>query len=155
MSKCEEIAARLLRHGDKEPPPEEAREIESHLASCPACRAELESLRGAAKAAGEVPAVREERWNALWSRIEEQAARQQAARRLWNAVWSGAAVTAAAAAVLVAAYVFGPVGGEVETAAAAPPGFEVVSIDVESPDYAVTVMAASGDEMPVIWLEKI
>ncbi|MCC6740724.1 MAG: zf-HC2 domain-containing protein, partial [Planctomycetia bacterium] len=55
---CIAIIERLGEHLDGALPEPEAAEVEGHLASCAACRAELEDLRRALAAVKAVPPVR-------------------------------------------------------------------------------------------------
>ena len=54
---CQVCCSQLTALTDFELPPEQAREIESHLASCSGCQAEYESLRFADNLIDQVPAA--------------------------------------------------------------------------------------------------
>ena len=54
---CQACSSQLTALMDFELPPEQAREIESHLASCPDCQAEYESLRFAGNLIEQLPAA--------------------------------------------------------------------------------------------------
>ncbi len=154
MSECQRIAEAIAASRG-EPSEQLERQIEAHLEKCPACAGEVESLRRALAEAGAPPEVDDARWEGLWRRVEERVLRRKSSRRLLRALWSGAAVTAAAAAVIVAAYVFTP-----ETQRQAPAvvtgEFQVVSLEMGSPDYDVTIMLARDDGAPpVIWLQRL
>lgn len=82
---------RLTAYIDGELPPEEMHEVEEHLAACPLCRDELETLRSFWTLVGEglstemegerpVPAL----WPAIVSRLE----RERTRRRSWITSWA-------------------------------------------------------------------
>ena len=54
---CREIRQQLSAYLDGELSPEESRSVRAHVASCPACRAELESLRRTIEAVKDLPPV--------------------------------------------------------------------------------------------------
>ena len=92
----------------------------------------------------------------MWRRIVSAALRPSTpvATSLWRAVWKGAAVTALAASILLAVYFLMQGNGAAGPPASTGDRFEVVSIEVEAPDYDVFVMAPEEGELPVIWLER-
>ncbi len=153
MSECERITKAVFE-SDGEPSRELARQLAAHVAVCETCAGKMENMRRAFASAEGPPEVSEERWEALWRRIEERARRQWSSRRLARAVWGGVTVTAAAAAVIVGAYVFTP-DTEQPGRATVTGEFQVVSLEVGSPDYDVVVMAARDDAPPVIWLQRL
>ncbi|MHC4714605.1 MAG: hypothetical protein ACYTAN_15270 [Planctomycetota bacterium] len=153
MSECERITKAVFE-SEGEPSRELARQLTAHVAVCPACAGNVEDMRRAFASAEGPPAVGDERWEALWRRIEERVRRHRSSRRLARALWGGVTVTAVAAAVIVAAYVFTP--ERVQGPRAMVTGeFQVVSLEVGSPDYDVVVMAARDDAPPVIWLHRL
>lgn len=157
MSNCEKYEQAMSAYADGELSSEESRALKEHLAGCADCRSKAQAWQQTSQALREVPAVTAQRWEALWERVEEKGRREATSWQMWKSVWRAAAVTAAAAAVLLAAHLFVPADwGAVERGGAGTSGdFEVVSIEVGSPDYDVFVMATKDDELPVIWLEEI
>ncbi len=163
MSDCKKFARAISAFVDGQLDDRQTRGLEAHLAGCPSCRAVLESWRAANEAARDVPAVDEKHWEEIWQRVEKRSAGAQtpttlrhsavAALSLWRAVWKGAAVTALAASILLAAYFLMRGDGAAGRPASTGGRFEVVSIEVEAPDYDVFVMAPEEGELPVIWLE--
>jgi len=153
MNDCEKIAE-MIMEAEGELEGESARLVESHFAACEKCRADLDELRSrAAGAATTAPDVAEERWARLWCRIEERTEEKRLPRRVRRSLFQGFALTAAAAAVLVAAYLFTPRRFADEVADMG--RFELVSFEVSSPEYDVAILASSEGEIPVIWLERL
>ena len=155
MSDCEQIAERIF-HSKAELSHEEAAELEGHCANCPECMAKLDDLEETARLVPPVPEIDDARWSGVWDSVE----RRSLAAPLWagirGVVLRAATVTAAAAAVLLAVYLVWPdkpvgVIGAGEVAST----FELVSLEVESPDYDVIVMTDAETDVPVIWLERI
>jgi len=153
MSDCRKISDIIMAaRGDIDQ--RQARFVESHLAACESCRCQLEELRKAARGAGgDVPHVAEERWEKLWRRVEDHMDERRISRQVWRSVFRGLAATAAAAAVLVAAYVFMP-SQRVEPIRTTGE-FQLVSFEINSPEYDVAILASSDQEIPVIWLERL
>lgn len=92
--------SQLHRYHDAELSPAELREVEAHLASCDACRALLDDLRGLSSwiVSTPIPAVETARLNAI-AQSAWHASSDRGVRRL--AGW----ITAAAAAVMVFALI--------------------------------------------------
>lgn len=155
MSDCEKIAERLQAYLDGEGTPDETAEVESHMAGCAECRALPAQWRRLSEGAREVPEVDEGRWEALWSRVEARTQSEEAKTGVWRSAGRGAAITALAASVLLAAYFFFGEPTAVEPVGAVGNTFRVVSIEVPSPDYSVYVTASGDDALPVIWLERM
>ncbi len=133
---------------------DQARMVESHFAACGTCRAAIEELAAAGRLFGDVPEVAEERWEGLWRRLQQHMDERGLPRGRWGPLVRGFAVTAAAAAILLAAYVFMPAPRQPEERRDAG-RFELVSFEVSSPEYDIAIMTTSGDEIPVIWLERL
>jgi hypothetical protein len=152
MSDCEKILAAASRDDVSE---ETAATIEAHVAECPRCAGELERLRETGRSAGEAPMPDEARWEGAWRRIEERGFEAPTKRCVRAAAWRGFAVTAAAAAVLVAAYIFAPETKVTGTMTAGSGVSELLSVEVPSPDYDLVIEVSEDDDVPVIWVEKI
>jgi anti-sigma factor RsiW len=153
MNECEKYAELASRYLDGELAGGEAAELERHLAGCAACRATLEEFRQADATAREISEPSGAEWAGVWERIEAQAERQVVVRIIQARIWKRAAWAAAAAALLLGIYVFAPRGGQLPATAGF--SFEVVSLEVDSPNYTPVMMPGNHDQLPVVWLERI
>ena len=155
MSDCEQIAERIF-HSKAELSSQEAAELEGHCAKCPECMAKLDDLEETARLVPPVPEIDDARWSGVWDNVEKRGLAAPLWAGIRGVVLRAVTVTAAAAAVLVAAYlVFPDKPAGIVDAPDAAGTFELVSLEVESPDYNVIVMTDAETDVPVIWLERI
>jgi len=152
MSGCEKYSELASAYLDRELEGGEPAELERHLAQCPACRALFEGFKETGRAAREIGQPGALEWDEVWNRIQARAERQSAVHIIQARIWKRAAWTAAAAALLIGIYVFGPHGAR--SVAEEGPSFEVVSLEVES-GYTPFLMTGDDDQLPVLWLERI
>ena len=96
--KCEDVETGLIAYAQELATPGERRTVESHLASCAACRARVEEFRGVAALLGEVPAM--EPSFAFDARVRQRIAAEP--QRGWLTWFAPQARLALSAAMLVA-----------------------------------------------------
>jgi anti-sigma factor RsiW len=130
--------------------------MKDHLAGCESCRKALSQWETLSKAAGDIGEPIPSQWDAVWGRVEKAALLHRAGVRLRREITRGVWLSAAAAAVLLAAFFWAPKKPVINptVAQAKPAPFEVVDIEV-SPDYTPTVMSGQDKDLPVIWLERM
>lgn len=148
MSDCEKMLPKISAHADRELAPDEAREVEGHLASCPGCANEASRWRRVEDAARKTPQPADAVWDAMWDRAAKKVPPHKAWTTMRRRMWEAVSISAAAAAILVGAYMFLPAQADGRAR------FEVVSIEIPSADYSATVIPAGEGELPVIWLER-
>jgi len=156
MSTCERMGPLVSAYIDGEISPQDAAEIERHLAQCAECSRMAADFRAAAEAAQGILEPGDETWDRVWSRIESQVSTPAARPSIIEVIWRRAFWVAAAAALAIAFYVLAPGGRQVRhTVAGRHADFEIVSIEVASADYTPVLMTTDGGDLPVIWVEKI
>ncbi len=154
MSQCNEFAEMISSHVDGVLSPEETRKLEDHLVTCSSCRATLDAFLAADAAARETVIPGEQVWTDMWDRIQSDLATRENRSILFARLWRGAAFAAAAAAILLTLYVFGP-QTRTPVDATSRPGFQVLSVEVGAPEYTAVVMNAADGQFPVVWIERI
>jgi anti-sigma factor RsiW len=102
MKNCEDISKGLIAYLDQRANPDERRDVEDHLAGCPACRTRAEEFRALWKVMEEVPAV--EPSFGFDARVRQRVAAEPS--RSWFAWFAPQARLALSAAMLVALTVF-------------------------------------------------
>lgn len=154
MKSCEEYGELISACIDGELEAGDASAVEKHLAECGDCRAMYEEFRANDAAARDLPTPDESSWGCVWFAIQRGLASAERSRqRILTGAVRGAMLTAAAAAILLVAYVLTP-GTAPVAPISYPAGFEVVSLEVASADYTPVVMVSDHGDIPVIWIEK-
>jgi anti-sigma factor RsiW len=102
MKNCKNISKGLLAYVDQRSNPAERRDVEEHLAGCPACRTRAEEFRALWKVMEEVPAV--EPSLGFDARVRQRVAAEPS--RGWFGWFAPQARLALSAAMLVALTVF-------------------------------------------------
>jgi anti-sigma factor RsiW len=148
--------------------PKKARRLGRHLASCPACRAELEELRAALDAArawaraDDAPAWDESSWTALTRRIRSEQAPRRFRARLGPLPIPSPALTAgvtAAALIAVLAFVFkgtdfrSPDGSAIRPVMTAAQGTPRAAATAPAPQDRLSVTLVSQETgLQVVWI---
>ena len=149
MSDCDKTSELLSAYVDRELDGDAIRRVEDHIAGCPECMRIVEAFRATDEAARHIDSPSDQAWKGVWNRIESGMSRQVARRVLFARAWRGALWAAAAALLVGALYVFIPRHEPAHW------GFEVVSIEVASAEYTPVVLAANGDTLPVVLIERM
>ena len=156
MDNCARHEEAISAMMDGELSAQQQQELTDHLAGCPACAEALEHWRKLSLAAGDIGEPIPSQWDSVWSKVEKAAVMRRASIRLRREVTRGVWVAAAAAAILLAAFIWAPkkpvLNPTVADAKEAP--FEVINLEVSS-DYTATVMSGQDKDLPVIWLERM
>jgi anti-sigma factor RsiW len=153
---CEELHPMLLDFVDGDMTPEDRAAVRTHLAECPACRAEIEELRAGARAvraAVEVAAPRQHYLTA--ARMEGLLAARRSSRRPVRLFTLHRLVAAAAIAVIVASVPF--LAGDFNrllNPPPAPPAEQVAQAPVQQWGAPV-ILAATGRERPMSLMRSV
>jgi len=137
-TECDRLEEMVSGYVDEQLSDEEARILESHLASCERCRDLVDDYRSVDELAekGAAPEIRQEEWDERWRAIAEAIPHTRPSKaprisRFWPLVWVAAA--AGVALILWAFHSFGP--GDVQPTGIAwksERAFSVESIDTRS-----------------------
>ncbi|MEW6684240.1 MAG: zf-HC2 domain-containing protein [Nitrospirota bacterium] len=135
---CDAIQERLAAYVERQLDPETHRLVETHLASCPTCRAEAEALAGVIRAVADLPVEAPPPGfsQAVMARVRAEPRAPTVWERLFVPLWIKLPVHAVAWIVVIAAgwYLF----------RATPP----VQVQVAQRSEEVVGGAAKGDELP-------
>ncbi len=155
MTRCETYMPWLAAMADGEIdaiPAEVRQELDAHLASCPACRAEL-ARQGEAidlLARDAAPPVPEKRWQQMWQAVDAQTTGRPATRRFplvgWQPYGAIAASVAVAAMVLIGVLVWQAAGPGPTPGVEPIPTYAFASHE----DADIQAIEAADDEMPMV-----
>jgi anti-sigma factor RsiW len=143
---CEEVRLSLGAHALGALDPEEALEVDTHLATCDGCGGELEELAGVAAFLGKVAesdvAVVERPPRRVLDRLLAERARRRGRARLWLAVAASVAVLGGGGAV------WSLQGGGETMQTASAPAADVASEKAAAPEQDSAAVAPKAEDVP-------